>query len=373
MRYSLLVLHKYIGLVLGGLISIIGLTGSIVVFDHAIDERLAPETLDRRYAEGHAPLSEVLAAAKVAVGAGASPTRITLAREKGSAHVVRFPAPPGAPGPLEVSVAPSTAEVLGVRIWGDYAVSWVYRLHYTLLSGTTGKYVVGVLGLCLLFFCVSGIVIWWPRHGRWYRALTIKRGAGTFRLNYDLHKTAGVYLLPVLFVVSLSGVSIVFPGQFDAVVARVLPVDAEPAPRSAPSSAEPINIDHAVIAASAVFPGADLKRVHLPAGPDGTFALHFRQRGEPWSHYAATAVWVDRYRGEVLAVRDAMSVSAGTKFLDWQFPLHNGDALGLAGRWLVFVCGWLPALLFGTGVYMWWAKRLALRRPPASSHVARAD
>ena len=53
---------------------------------------------------------------------------------------------------------------------------------------------------------------------------------------------------------------------------------------------------------------------------------------------------------------------AGSRFMGWQFPLHNGDALGLAGRWLVFLGGWLPALLFGTGLYLWWRKHQLRRR-----------
>tara|TARA_R100001377_G_scaffold76605_1_gene53580 strand:+ start:1124 stop:1270 length:147 start_codon:yes stop_codon:yes gene_type:complete len=39
------------------------------------------------------------------------------------------------------------------------------------------------------------------------------------------------------------------------------------------------------------------------------------------------------------------------------FPLHNGDALGLVGPKLVFISGFLPAILFVTGLYIWWRKR----------------
>ncbi|HBL87892.1 MAG TPA: hypothetical protein DD399_13965, partial [Alcanivorax sp.] len=66
--------------------------------------------------------------------------------------------------------------------------------------------------------------------------------------------------------------------------------------------------------------------------------------------------------GAVLATWDPLSVAAGSRFMGWQFPLHNGDALGLAGRWLVFLGGWLPALLFGTGLYLWWRKHQLRRR-----------
>jgi len=73
-------------------------------------------------------------------------------------------------------------------------------------------------------------------------------------------------------------------------------------------------------------------------------------------------VWVDPCSGAVLDVAAYANAAAGTRILRWQFPLHNGDALGLAGRWLVFLTGWLPALLFGTGCYLWWCKRRNGRR-----------
>lgn len=366
MRPLLIALHKYTGLALGLLLSLTGITGSLLVFDHALDEFVAPETVDFVPSERRAPLQKVMESARAAVGVDSRPDRLHLARGPGSPHVVRFPAPEGAPGPLEVSVAPTDAEVLAVRQWGEYPLSWVYRLHYTLLAGDAGKTVVGVSGLFLLFFCVSGLIIWLPRRGRrwphkrrWRRAFTVKRDSGSFRLNYDLHKAAGFYLLLPLIVAAFSGVSLVFHRPVETLVGSILPLDDDPSPRVAalvPTAERPLTLDQMAVIGQQVFPGADLKRIYLPRNPADSYRLAFNQTGEPWSNHAASTVWIDGYSGEVLAVRDALKLSVGSGFLAWQFPLHNGDALGLPGRWLVFFCGWVPALLFGTGLYLWWRK-----------------
>jgi uncharacterized iron-regulated membrane protein len=358
MRRLLITLHKYAGLTVGLLLALTGITGSLLVFDHALDEALAPETVPAPQAGPAAPLQAVVAAARAAVPGQPAPTRINIARQPGSPHVVRFPTPAGAPGPVEVSVAPADAKVLAVRQWGVYPMSWLYRLHYTLLAGTTGKYVVGVAGLFLLFFCLSGLYLWWPRRGQWRRALTVKRGSGSFRLNYDLHKTAGFYLLTVLAVTAFSGVGLVFPNPVETLVGAVLPLQERPRPRSEPRpGALALNVDEAVAHGHAVFPDAELKRVFLPQGPTGSYRLSLNQPGEPWSAHAVSTVWVDQYSGEVLAVWDALDLAAGSTVMAWLFPLHNGDAFGLGGRWLIFIGGWIPALLFGTGLYMWWRKR----------------
>lgn len=363
MRRLLITLHLYAGLFAGLLLALIGVTGSVLVFDHALDEALSPQTVPQPAPAGaSAPLLAVLAAAQAAVP-GLQPTRIQLARQPGSPHTVRFTAPDSSPGPIEVSVAPADAKVLAVRGWGAYPVSWLYRLHYTLLAGSTGKYVVGVGGLVLLFSCLSGLYLWWPRARRWRRALTVSWGGGAFRLNYDWHKAVGFYLLPVLLVVSFSGVSLVFHDAVESLTGAVLPLDERPAPRSTPrAGAAALNVDEAVARGRAAFPDAELKRVFLPMKPLGSYRLALNRPGEPWSAHAVSAVWVDQYSGEVLATWDALDLAAGSKFLSWQFPLHNGDAFGLAGRWLVFLSGLAPALLFGTGCYMWWRKRAASRR-----------
>jgi uncharacterized iron-regulated membrane protein len=261
-----------------------------------------------------------------------------------------------------------------VRDWGNYPISWLYRLHYTLLAGDTGKYIVGACGLLLLFFCLSGLYFWWPRRNQWRRALTIKRGSGAFRLNYDLHKTVGFYLLPILIAVAFSGVALVFQGPVQSLVGTVLPLQERPSPQSALQAGAPaLNVDEAIALGRAVFPNADLKRVFLPRGPNGSYRLALNQPGEPWSAHAATTVWVDQYNGEILAVWDALKLASGSTLLTWQFPLHNGDAFGLPGRWLVFVSGWSPACLFGTGLYLWWRKqslrRLARRKAQDSSEL----
>lgn len=363
MRQLMLTLHKYAGLALGLIFAVVGISGSLLVFDHAIDETLTPAIVTAGNSQNPAPLSAVLAAAEGAVDGDLRAYRIYLARQPGSPHVVRFEPPDGTQGPIEVSVAPASADVLAVRTWGEYPVSWLYSLHFTLLAGTPGKMIVGLLGILLLFFCISGVVIWWPRKGRWRRALMIRRDRGTYLFNLDLHKATGIYLLPVLATVAFSGVAIVFPGAVTSMVDMVLPVEERAAPGPL-SSGSMMPVDAVVAAGQRVFPAAVLKRVHLPGNAAESYLLYFNTPAEPWANLGASAVWVDPYSGDVLDVLDYATEAAGNRFMRWQFPLHNGDALGLPGRWLVFLAGWLPALLFGTGVYMWWRKRRNGRHLP---------
>ncbi|WP_406828177.1 PepSY-associated TM helix domain-containing protein [Microbulbifer sp. ARAS458-1] len=365
MRKTFFVLHKYAGLTLGLLLSLIGLTGSLLVFDHALDETLAPQTVTFNPSDRPASYSEILAAAQAAVPGNPEPTRLMTQRQPGSPHVVRFPTPEGAPGPIEVSVSPTDAEVLAVRGWGttEYTMTWLYRLHYTLLAGKNGKTVVGFMGLLLMVFCISGVVLWWPklRHSGtrdWKRAFSISRTGNRFRFYFDIHKVFGIYFLPLLLMISFSGVTLVFPTQVEAVVGSLFKVEPRPAlPGSRVISGTPISPDMAVTIGEEVFPGGVLKRIYLPRNSEDSYGVTFRAEGEAWTNYGASFARLDQYTGEVLLTQKVTEIPLGNKILRWQFPLHNGDALGIVGRWLVLLAGLVPALLFGTGLYLWWQKR----------------
>lgn len=356
MRPLLILLHKYAGLLLGVLLSITGLSGSLLVFDRELDETLTPATADFEPVTSLASFDLALDNAREAVNNGTEPTRLMLGRHNAAPHIVRFPTPEGAVGPIEVSIDPGTAEVLAVRHWGEYPVTWIYYLHLAFLAGDRGEILVGIMGFLMLFFCLSGVVIWWPRRGQWRRALTIRRDAGAFRFNYDLHKTIGIYLLPVFMLLAITGIEIVWHQPFEKVVAAILPVDAEPDPRSTPGETK-IGMDQAAASARAVFPDSRMARLYVPANDTAPWRVTFMHPEQWWNEYGASTVYLDQYNGEVLDVVDSRELSAGSTLLTWMFPLHNGDALGIIGRLVVFVAGLLPAVLFGTGVYMWWKKR----------------
>src|SRR6185295_8237207 len=82
--------HMWVGLILGLLLALLVLSGSILVYDDAISELLAP--VPRASAQGmQLPLSKIVEAAREAAGRGAM--QIALAREAGDPVSVRVTQP----------------------------------------------------------------------------------------------------------------------------------------------------------------------------------------------------------------------------------------------------------------------------------------
>jgi uncharacterized iron-regulated membrane protein len=55
---------------------------------------------------------------------------------------------------------------------------------------------------------------------------------------------------------------------------------------------------------------------------------------------------------ESTAVLGSVTVNA-TREGHCLHPLHNGEAFGWIGRWLVFLVAWIPAVLWITGLIRW--------------------
>nr|WP_302051660.1 PepSY domain-containing protein [Sphingopyxis sp. BSNA05] len=78
--------------------------------------------------------------------------------------------------PMMVWLSPDGSQILRRDYWGEYAVTFIYDLHYRLLLGETGGAILGWLGFVLLALLLSGLWAWWPR-GSWRKALRLKPGA----------------------------------------------------------------------------------------------------------------------------------------------------------------------------------------------------
>ncbi|MDP3905094.1 MAG: PepSY-associated TM helix domain-containing protein, partial [Methylococcaceae bacterium] len=122
-----------------------------------------------------------------------------------------------------------------------------------------------------------------------------------------------------------------------------------------------ITLDQAAALAIARYPKAQLRWIETPDGQNGTYRIVMYQQGEPSLRFPKTTVWIDQYNGAVLSTRDPKQEYAGDTFMNWLHPLHNGEIAGMTGRILVFISGFVPAVLYVTGLIRWLQKRRAKR------------
>ncbi len=356
-RRFLFQVHMWVGLVLGLLLVIIGLTGSVLVYDEDIQHWLQP--VPHASSTG-APVSldRLIAVAREATGRERGQVQIVMPEQSAEAVTVRFgqfsrmsSGEGRGPAPVDVFVDPVSATVISQRTPTPMPVFGVmHQLHGSLLMAREGRQAVGWLGVAMLALGVSGLVLWWPKRGQWKYAFIVRRSAKGLRFHRELHGMLGIWTFIVFMMVSFSGVAIVFPQTINAMTGGApLPVRARGVPEVEPlRGAQRIGADQAAKLALAAVPESELRSVTLPARPNQAVSVGLAKYGS----MNAGAV-IDPWRGTVLQVRDP-----STTFMGWQRPLHDGTVGGI-WRFLVFLSGLLPAVFVFTGVVMWAKKRKA--------------
>ncbi len=108
----------------------------------------------------------------------------------------------------------------GVRV-----LDWFVSLHDDLLAGFTGRTVNGIGAILLVLLCVTGAIVWWPGSKVWRRSLGVQWRAGWKRVNWDLHSALGFWTFAFVFMWALSGIYLVFPHPFMAIVDYLDPLD----------------------------------------------------------------------------------------------------------------------------------------------------
>ncbi|MGD9472945.1 MAG: PepSY-associated TM helix domain-containing protein [Novosphingobium sp.] len=362
-------LHLWLGLGLGGLLVLLGLTGSILAFYPELDALLHPEIRPETHVEGSGPpdWDRALATVRATYPEKDGPWRFEVTDQPG-AIPARYYDPPERPGyafrPMMVWLSPDGGAVLRRDYWGEYGMTFIYDLHYRLLLGETGGKVLGWVGFALLALLLSGLWAWWPRiwsRGSWTKALRFKPGAPPQRALRDWHKLTGLSGLGFLLILTVTGIMLELPDESDAALGAIgLPVDHSPHVHeqvAQTSISRVIPPSKAIETAMARLPGARLAWIETPPASGGTYRLRMQVPGDPSFRFPHSFVWVDGATGEALAVQDARKAASGSTVNNWVHPLHDGSAGGLVGRILATLTGLVPLVLFVTGWMRWRARR----------------
>ena len=373
-------IHRYIGLIVGMLFIIIGLSGSVLAFWQSIDEWLnAPLMVVQKSSQqpnaAYRSLDDMLKAAKNVITEGGVAEIIRLPRHSEAAVIISYSKSTvdHKMDFYDIFVNPYTATVNGQRLRhsadSEFVQPFTYlmrSLHYTLFLGRNNSQVVGIPALFLFLSMFVGLVLWWPRNNQWRKALTIKQKSSVERLTYDLHKTVGIYFGGILIVIMFTGIALIFSTQTRSIVTlfsavkmpfHKLKLQSEPI-----VGEQPLDIDTVVSIANQLYPDGKLQSIILPKTTTDVYRIGKHADEEVNQAFTKRVVTIDQYSGKILDIQDPQHFSGGEIFISWLYPLHSGEAFGNVGRVIAFVMGFVPLVLFITGFIRWQQKRKAVRQ-----------
>jgi uncharacterized iron-regulated membrane protein len=355
-RKVLLWVHLWLGLTLGAFTALLGLSGSAMVFSPQIEARLHPHKW--QVAPQNAPYVPIAAIEK----------NLKQAHPQSKLQLIRLPQRPNDvyeawldKGELRVNLDPYSGEILGSQSAAESLHGWLFVLHTELFLGERGETISGVVGIGLFLLSATGIVLWWPRKGDWKAAFAYRSRAAR-RPGFNLHRFLGWLSCVFLLMLSLTGIALVF----DDAAAKVAGGLFGTAPQEKPQSkyfegARDISLDQATQIAQRTLPGAKLFRVVPAAKKDATIVVRLKFPEELHPN-GMSNVHLDRYTGTALRVDDGRHPQGGARWMNLRYPLHIGRWGGVLSQALQVILGLMPAILYVTGLMMWWNRVQARRR-----------
>ena len=352
--------HRWLGIVLGIIIAVLGVSGSILVFEQEIDAALNPKLLRVETSGNFQSFGAIVAAAVDAHpgwqarylqrhGDDPQTSVMVMLRDESTSE-------------KQVFINPYTLAVLGERS-GMSAIALVRHIHGELLMGEpVGSTIVGVFSfLCVAFF-TAGILLWWPAKGSLRRALTLSGNAEPKRMMRELHNVFGAWPAVFFLLASITVPPLVWMGSGQAPQPpnSAGPTRAERPTSPLPDAAappQPLTWDQAAAFAASEAPGQYVGLILRQEGPRGIYMVRFWPAGETAVSKQSNII-MPLAGGRIIRVqRPAPFTPASIYKTEFAANIHSGAILGVPGRLVRFAAGLFLPVLFVTGLLMWWLGR----------------
>ncbi|MES2760038.1 MAG: PepSY-associated TM helix domain-containing protein [Pseudomonadota bacterium] len=384
------ILHRWCGLAIALFLFIAGSTGALISFDHELDALLNPHLFAAASAgSGERVLPGTALAAQVeAADPRVRVTYVLTAAAPGHTSLMsvepRIDPASGKPFELgfnQVALDPATGQQQGRRQWGDISLSrenllpFLYKLHYTLhippgWGIEFGVWLMGVVGVVWVLDCFIALSLSFPNPRSWRKSFAFRWKQGGHRLNFDLHRSGGVWVWGLLLVVAVSSVSMNLNTQLVRPLVALMstltpsPFDTR-VPRPPEQPIEPsVSREQVLVLAQ---DEARRRGWTAPAGglfyasAVGLYGVGFFEPGRDHGDVGLGNPWLyfEGKDGSFAGATVPGTGSAGDIFMQAQFPLHSGRIIGLPGRILMSALGAMVAMLSATGLVIWLRKRRA--------------
>lgn len=374
-------IHLWLSVPLGLIIAIICFTGALLVFEEQVTQ-LANRHLYYVETPGSQPLPVGTLVEKVESQPtkGASITGVTIYPQPDRSYQVNLSAPKGA----AVYIDPYTGEVLGQSQRPPFFRT-VFLLHRWLLDSQPadggifwGKRITGISTLLFVIILLSGIVIWWPRSRKGLKnGIQIALRKGKARFWHDLHAAGGIYVLLLVLVMALTGLTWSFDWYKNAFytlfgVETTAPAKGPAHKEKSPQGPQPGTTTEAT---APVTPFACWQQVYdqlAAENPDrlkieitdGTASVSNNRYGNIRGTDRYT---FDPQSGQITGASLYKDTGNSGKIRGWIYSVHTGAWGGNLTRIIWFLAALLGATLPLTGYYLW-IKRLYCKRHNRADH-----
>ncbi len=401
MRKYLVTLHRWFGLTMAVFLFISGLTGAVISWDHELDEWLNPALFhadNKGVVQAPLTLANKLEQDQPGWMVNYVPLTIEPGHTLGMSVSARPDPATGKASKLDfnqIALNPVTGEIQGQREWGAVSLSrenllpFLYKLHYSMHIPDAWGLELGILfmGIIAIIWVLDNFIALWisfPNYKSWRKSFAFRWQQGGHKLNFDLHRSGGVWVWLLLLMLAITSVSMNLNFQVMRPIVEIFST-LSPSPFA---SRAPRPEDEPLVPSISRENILDIARAEAkqrgwsaPAGAVfyspafGLYGVGFFEAGNDHGDGGLGNPWLyfDGKDGSPAGENIPGTGSAGDIFMQAQFPLHSGRILGLPGRILVSLMGAVVAMLSITGIVIWLRKRQSRRVDQKVRNSTRAN
>jgi sulfite reductase (NADPH) flavoprotein alpha-component len=394
-------MHWLLGITAGIVLAIVGVTGATLSFEHELQRWMNPGVMSvTPTAQG-----SLLPADLITLVQAAHPehrvTSLTVSGDPEDAARVGFAAKPGTKRGETRYLDPYSGQLLD-KPRGEEFFRFVTQLHRNLVTGDTGKAIVGASTIALVILCLSGLYLRWPRSARnWCTWLTLdfKRTGRGFL--WDLHAVAGTWVLLFYLLAALTGLYWSYdwyrdglfaltgaprpaqqgmPGKTTASVTPQVKARIDGAPKGGAQN----GMQQGHPERSQQMPKTDIDAawstfrhevsqfrtatMRLPEKPGQAVQINYLDL-QPAHNRANNRLLLNPQSGAVLEHERYADKPAGAKLMSSMFALHSGSFFGLPGLILMMLASVIMPLFMITG----WILYLDRRKKKKALRMAKTE
>ncbi|MEM9495122.1 MAG: PepSY domain-containing protein [Pseudomonadota bacterium] len=308
--------HAWAGLILCLLLTVLSLSGSLLVLKDDYLRAVFPEA---RLAADLRPAVVGAAVNAIENEFGAEQLAyVSLARKNMSLHRIVF-------RDGRAAYARQNGEVVETWNKNGRAEEWIFHLHHYLFLGEFGKYAAGVTAISAVVMAATGIYLVLP----FLQAFSGRLWPRSFRRRDLLshHRDLGIIFSVPIILITLTGAAMVFYRPAGAILSFVTMSTPVAFERPAGNPGD-INWEEALASAGHEFPGGQFRIVSWPRTDTATASIRIRLPGE-WHQNGRTYAYIDPQTNAVIASRNGHELSRGERATNAIYPLHS---MGIGGR-----------------------------------------
>jgi uncharacterized iron-regulated membrane protein len=366
-------LHLWSALVFGFILFFSGLTGSLLAWQHELDEFLNPTLMRIQPPSTQSICDNECKARSVAWLSDhpdyGSPVRVNFPARADRSLIAWYPLPPNASGIArhrQIMLDPYELKIVGERIWNEpgwQRTQWIPTLvavHRHFLLGDTGKTVLASSGVALVASSLLGLLLWLPKNTwkAWRNSLKVHWTAKTTALIFSLHNVSGAFIAIALVVLGLTGAyfnqsnwfSTFLPTKGISNSVKIISPETN-------VKWEVDRVQNWFEQINTKYPEGRITRLQLPLSQTEKADFRVLQPLEPRIHEGNTRISINLETNQISKIKDPFQTTGTEKLLTWFYPLHSGEAFGVFGQSVISICGVFLCYLIASGIYLWLKRR----------------